>query len=185
MNKMHTLAKTLISIIAVYWLILMVFSAIQMLFMYMLPAYKSALEIAGVWNKLIFLPIFNIVLIAVIVRIICKRERIADKIVGIEEIQGPDSQVEWIPFAFRLISVIAGMYCFFRVVGYLPTVFNDFLVRQAYQGKVSPGSYMIYDKLLIVVMLLIAGTYLLCGAPHFVRWQIKKTIEMCTSEGEK
>jgi len=30
--------------------------------------------------------------------------------------------------------------------------------------------------------MLTASVYLLCGAPHFVRWQVKKTIEQCKEQ---
>jgi len=30
--------------------------------------------------------------------------------------------------------------------------------------------------------MLTIGIYLVCGAPHFVRWQVKKTLEQCKQQ---
>jgi len=32
------------------------------------------------------------------------------------------------------------------------------------------------------ILLLVVAIYLLCGAPHFVRWQVKKTLAICEKE---
>jgi hypothetical protein len=121
-----------------------------------------------------------LIIVLVVSQIIYRRNKIADKIVGIEETASPQSQVEWIGFSYRLISIIAGLYCFYRATNAASMMLlNSIMIMKSK----SPNSgtmldKQIYGNALILVILLAAGTYLLCGASHFVRWQVKKTKEM-------
>ena len=174
MNKMHTLAKMLITIVAVYWLTLM---AIQIVIYPLMIAQSSEkLEMLGMAAAYL---IVQLVIVVIILQIIYKRNKIADKIVGIEETASPQSQVEWIGFSYRLISLIAGLYCFYRAAGVVSTLLIKILIKTQMVrfGKMAADD-QIYSNGLILVILLAAGVYFLCGAPQFVRWQVKKTKEM-------
>jgi len=119
------------------------------------------------------LVLFMIFIILVIAGILKKRDKIALKIAGSEEIKNVDAQIKWIPFAYRLVSVIGGMYCFGKSVGYIPMIIQSFIYKR--QDTIN---YHQMNSIISLVILIIAGTYLICGAPHFVRWQTKKTIVM-------
>jgi len=175
MNKMHTLAKTLITIAAVYWLALI---AIQIV-IYPLIMVSSKSGMSGSWVGIFAFMIVQIVILLVVLQVLYRRNKIADKIVGIEETASPQSQVEWIGFSYRLISVIAGLYCFYRAAGIVSTLLIKILIKTQMVrfGKMAADDQM-YSNGLILVVLLAVGVYLLCGAPHFVLWQVKKTKEM-------
>ncbi|HBG78291.1 MAG TPA: hypothetical protein DDW84_05515 [Phycisphaerales bacterium] len=173
MNKMHTLAKTLITIAAVYWLVLL---AIQIV-IYPLAMLSYGYGGRGSWGGIFVFMIVQIVILLVVLQVIYKRNKIADKIVGIEETASPQSQVEWIGFSYRLISVIAGLYCFYRAAGVVGMLIFDFWRHKMANSGMAADS-QIYSHCVITVILLTGGVYLLCGAPHFVRWQVKKTKEM-------
>ncbi len=36
------------------------------------------------------------------------------------------------------------------------------------------------DRLLYPLFVLAIAAYLICGAPHFVKWQVKKTLQQCS-----
>ncbi|MGD0784575.1 MAG: hypothetical protein ABR969_02040 [Sedimentisphaerales bacterium] len=183
MNKMHTLAKTLITIIAVYWLILIGLGVVQMLFMLIFYYSKTPKDQTSM--LLGFIMFFIMILIVLVIsNTLRRRDKIAEKIVGVESPQNPVSQVEWIPFAFRLISVIAGMYCFYRVAVQIAAMASHFMANRSSYRQMESGWLIMLKEHLVVFILVAAGIYLLCGAPHFVRWQVRKTIEMCTNGGE-
>ncbi|MDD5135346.1 MAG: hypothetical protein PHP01_08050 [Phycisphaerae bacterium] len=179
MNKTRSLAKVLISITAIYWLILMCIQVIQIpiMLMYHKPSYDGS---AGVIGMLAVFVIIQLALILVILQVLWRRNKIAAKIVGDEEVACPQLQVEWIGFSFRLISVVAGMYCFYKIVVSLSMLINTILSYQISQGQVKLTAWGIHIYVPIILILLPAGIYLLCGAPHFVRWQTRKTLKMCT-----
>jgi hypothetical protein len=183
MNKMHTLAKTLISIIAVYWLISMALGVIQTLFMVISSYSKDHGNRSDIFLMCAML-LITILITSVIANILKKRDKIAEKMVGVEQVQNPVSQIEWIPFAFRLTSVIAGMYCFYRAVSSITTLTSHVTANWSSYRQMESGWLIMLKEYSFVFILVAVGIYLLCGAPHFVRWQVKKTIEMCTTSGE-
>jgi hypothetical protein len=173
MNKMQALAKTLLTIIGVYWLIMIGFNLLSILYVWgnILSRSSSGMELD---DMLVIIPSLLIIIFSIIVilYILKKRDKLALKIAGSPEIQNIDAEIKWIPFAYRLISVLTGMYCLYRACGSIPGI-----AAKLFYGSKYPIPYGNYSTL---ILSLIAGIYLLCGAPHFVRWQTKKTIEMCT-----
>jgi len=174
MNKMHTLAKTLITIAAVYWLVLL---AIQIV-IYPLAMLSYGYRGRGSLGEIFVFMIVQIVILLVVVQVLYKRNKIADKIVGVEETASPQSQVEWIGFSYRLISVIAGLYCFYRAAGVVGMLIMNIIIKSKMANSKMAADSQIYSHFVITAILLTGGVYLLCGAPHFVRWQVKKTKEM-------
>lgn len=176
MNKMQGLAKTLITILAGYWLIKIAINSIFPIFMIIQSFSKTGYEASSIFFILlyIFIMIFIMLVIAEILR---KRDKIAIKIAGIEEIENVDAQVKWVPFSYRLISIAAGMYFFVRAAEYMPRLLGNFISERGY--KAGFGNY---GTITSVFIFMILGTYLLCGAPHFVRWQARKTMESCVED---
>jgi len=171
---MHTLAKTLITIAAVYWLVLM---AVQIVIYPLMMMLSGGSKTRGSCGGVFAFMIVQMAILLVVLQVLYRRNKIADKIVGIEKTASPQSQIEWIGFSFRLISVIAGLYCFYRAASAVGMLIIDFWRNKMAGGRIAANE-PIYSKYLILAILLTAGIYLLCGAPHFVKWQVKKTIEM-------
>lgn len=166
MNKMQGLAKVLITILGAYWLITIIFSMFQSV-MAVITIHKYN---GGEIGFLLVILLEHVFIILIIATILKKRDKIALKIAGSEEFKDVDAQVKWIPFSFRLTSIIAGLYCLSRAATSIPSfLISGFL----------PETRMHNANVYVVLALLIAGIYLICGAPHFVKWQVKKTMEMC------
>jgi len=113
-----------------------------------------------------------------------KRRQLAEMIVGKDDLPDADSKMQWLPAAFRLVCIFAGLYCLHSTAWSVITYSR----RIYFVGRVSghPNISELFNPALILgwAVALVIGVYLLCGAPHFVRWHVKKTIEQCTSQQE-
>ncbi|MBN1788619.1 MAG: hypothetical protein JW806_09540 [Sedimentisphaerales bacterium] len=182
MNKMHTLAKVLITIIGMYWLITGGIYALQSWYIINSMRQMDKADVTVV--MMIVSLLVQIIILILIITILYKRGKIAEKIVGETENSPPGSQLDWIPFAYRLMSVIAGLSCFRHIMYYITQIASRLVFRMQ-----TDTQYIIQNSMLpsciSLLMLLAAGIYLICGAPHFVRWQVKKTLEMCADSEKK
>jgi hypothetical protein len=88
----------------------------------------------------------------------------------------PAAPTNWIYFAYRLACFIVGLLLCYK---FLIAVPSEVLRIPYYLSGAHESGFSILIKLFGVLLLLPAGIYLLCGAPHFVRWQVSKTLEMC------
>ncbi len=183
MNKMHTLTKIILSAIGIFFSIRLLSQLPYVILMFYL---EPSRQITG-------LSLFSLLLvtgaIAVLVYIfIYKRENLAQKIVGSERLPEPGSQIGWLPVAFRLICIAGGIYLLSNVLWHTTYIINMLAKFKAETYSVNGTTYtrfftnfapFSFGDLLPWTIMLICGIYLLCGAPHFVRWQVKKTLQQC------
>lgn len=173
MVKMHTLAKVLITVIDIYWLVKAFSWLIQSSTYIFANAPAGQVEISAIIAALAI----QLAIILLLIVILYQRDKIAEKIAAGKEKALPQSQPDWISFAYRLVSVIAGLYCFSMAVysiGRLAGSIRFRMYRPLYDTSMLEQSISLF-------VLLAVGIYLFCGAPHFVKWQARKTIEMCGS----
>jgi hypothetical protein len=180
---MHTLAKIILSAIGIFFTILLLPQlTIPIYLFYSNPTWETAgalffsvLLIAGTIAVLVYLFIY-------------KRESLSKKIVGSEQLPEPDSQIQWLPVALRLICVAGGIYFLNTVLWQTTRVISQLATFKSYTYTNYKVSYAYapfnYQSLLPWIIMLICGVYLLCGAPHFVRWQVKKTLQLCKQQPE-
>jgi hypothetical protein len=86
------------------------------------------------------------------------------------------AEIWWLPFAFRLASVCAGILYLSWAISALVSIIGSYI------QMMDPGFVfrpLPWHNVVGWVIQLGLGIYLLCGAPHFVRWQVKKTLEHC------
>ena len=127
MNKMHTLAKIILSSIGIFFTISQLPQlAIPIYLFYSNPTWETAgalffsvLLIAGAIAVLVYLFIY-------------KRESLAKKIVGSEQLPEPDSQIQWLPVALRLICVAGGIYFLNTVLWQTTRVISQFAAFKSY-----------------------------------------------------
>ena len=179
MNKMHSLAKIVLTGIALYLAFYLCTTVIMIPFALLSDARSdfSMLSIA------LFLFI-SLCLAASIYVLIYQRDKWAEKIVGTADLPDPDVQIQWLPVAFRLVAVVAGLFCLYRLVVNIIWVVVRLSMAKATSS--SPGYVQFFtaklfslEQILDWLILLVIGIYFLCGAPHFVRWQVKKTLKHC------
>jgi len=117
----------------------------------------------------------------VIYALVWKADFWSAKIAGHSERDG--AEIWWLPFAFRLASVCTGiLYLSWGISALVPIIVRH--IQMLHPGVMYMASP--WDSVVGWLIELGLGIYLVCGAPHFVRWQVKKTIEQCKRfEGEK
>lgn len=183
MNKTHTLAKIMLSGMGIFFAIRLIsYIATSISLALMRPSETSILTAT-------FSIVFQAICLAVLLYIfLYKREQLAKKIVGVNEVSEPDSQIQWLPVAFRLISIAAGLYCLNIILWQITHTLMSYAMLKA---RSVAGYKTIYtlpflniEKVLVWLIILTIGIYLVCGAPHFVRWQVKKTLEQCKQQLE-
>jgi len=86
------------------------------------------------------------------------------------------AEIWWLPFAFRLTSVCAGILYFPWAISALASIIGRYIQFMDPRFTFNP---LPWHNIVRWVIQLGLAIYLLCGAPHFVRWQVKKTIEHC------
>ena len=90
-----------------------------------------------------------------------------------------------VAFAFRLVAVVVGLLCLFWTAPLLVRIISELTANREHEfegyRQLFTGSrgYLTWGYVGSAAIRLAAGIYLVCGAPHFVRWQVKKTMEQC------
>lgn len=177
MNKMRTLAKIVFIGLGVY----IITGLLPALFMplYMLSgqlSFETFIQAIALWL------VYLLYLAAVIYFLIYKSEKWAGKIVTASDPQDDDNnnnQIQWLPAIFRLVAVAAGIFFIYRFATGISQMLSYFSVMRKANVD-NPQKFSLFLKTFLGwVTTLPIGIYLLYGAPHFVRWQVKKTLQQC------
>ncbi len=184
MNRMHALAKIMLCGIGIFFAIRFTSGMVTMTWMAIAKPSKLSILIPLFWTVII-----ASCLAVVLYVFLYKREELAKKIVGANELPEPESQIQWLPVAFRLVCIAAGMYCLHIVLWnmtYTLTKYFSFKLGAAQSGYkvLHTAKIVTIEEILIWLITLAVGIYLVCGAPRFVRWQVKKTLEQCKQQAE-
>lgn len=173
MNKMHSLARIVFAALGIYIMLSLipyVISSVSMLFTGGFELRSAAWFLANL--------LITAMLMALLYYFLVRNcDQLAQKVVGTVEQVDPSNQIHWLPVAFRLICFVAGVIVVYRFLIGISHPFRILaLLRQG-------GENRFFARILVDflgwLVLLPFGIYLLYGAPHFVRWQIRKTLELC------
>jgi len=177
---MHTLTKIVLSAIAIFFAIRLLSQLpTAILWFYSKPAWETAgslflslLLVTGAIAALLYLFVY-------------RRESLAKKIVGPEQLPEPDSQIQWLPVSLRLICIAGGIYFLSTVLWHTTRVINHLAAFKA-KNACTTYTYAPFSSRNILpwLIMLTIGIYLLCGAPHFVRWHVKKTLQQRKGQTE-
>jgi hypothetical protein len=109
-------------------------------------------------------------------------DRFAVKIAESEAVD--DSQISWLAAAFRIVCVTVGiLYLYWTIFGLIPAL--GWYI-QAKLGNETMSRYQhLWPEIVKFIVMLGLSIYLAYGAPHFVRWQVKKTIRQCNKTIEQ
>jgi hypothetical protein len=110
----------------------------------------------------------------VIYLLICRADTLSEKMTDV--CRSDQTIVWWLPFAFRLAMVCAGIFVLSRSISGISLTIASY--AQMISRSSSKASIP-WERVLGWIAQLALATYLLCGAPHFVRWQVRKTLEHC------
>jgi hypothetical protein len=176
MNKMHTLTKIILSAIGIYFTIRLLSQLpLAIFWFYSKPSWETV-------GSLLLSLLLTAGLIAVLLYLFFyKSENLAKKIVGSEQLPEPSSQIQWLPVALRLICIAGGFYFLITIIWQTTYVIGQLACLKTQENAHTICTYAPFNlqSLLPWIITLICGVYLLCGAPHFVRWQVKKILQQC------
>ncbi len=180
MNKLHSFARIALAAIGIFFAFRLIDNMIML---------GNTMIFAGVGGSklppgMVFATVVSLMFLGLCFAAICyvclyKREQLAERIVGTEEPAGPHSQVDWLYVAFRLVCITAGIYCLHSVAWRIVYTLRVYLAS-SYDSRV-----LSTELVLGWLVMLAAGIYLVCGAPDFVRWHVKKTLEQCQLQEEE
>jgi hypothetical protein len=185
---MHTLAKIILSAIGVFFSIRLLSQLPYAIFIfYSKPSWQTAA------SSLFALSLTAALIAALLYLFFYKNESLAKKIVGSEHLPEPNTQLQWLPVALRLICIAGGIYFMTNVLWQTTNIINQFarFKSQTYLNEsktyvqIYTGSaYFSFYNLLPWILMLTCGVYLLYGAPHFVRWHVKKILQQCKDKAQ-
>jgi hypothetical protein len=177
MNKMHTLAKIILAAIGFYFSIRLLPQLPLVISCFISkPSWETA------WTLSFSLPLIAGLIAALLYFFFFKSDSLAQKIVGSEQLPEPESQIQWLPVVLRLICIVGGLYFIFTIIWHLNYVMNQRALYKAWE-KADATSFPPFNYQSLIVMF-ICGVYLLYGAPHFVRWHVKKILQQCKDKTE-
>ena len=170
---MHSLAKIVLFVTALY---LGIYFCRHLMF-----AVSSIFLLKGkdtaMFTSIAILLIIFLAIVSAIYLLIIKREKFAQKIVGSDLATEPDTQIPWVPFAFRLTVICTGFIALYKFIIISATIVR--IVIMLRNRDVGLGQlYYSINQIAAWLILLPIAVYLLCGAPHFVKWHTKKTLEL-------
>ena len=176
---MHSLAKIMFAGLAIY---IAIHSCRNILYVVAMATQKPSLESLGIVS--LTLLITSVYLATVFYFLIYKRDKWADKLVGTSDLSATSARIDWLPVAYRLVSVAVGLLCVYRFFTHTVYAAGRYIAATStntvYQQQ---HKDLIIRELLGLMILIPIGIYFLFGAPHFVRWQVKKTLELCEEFG--
>ena len=170
MNKMHTFAQVVFVALGIYMIVLILPMFVTLISMLILSRLERNVVLIG----LVSLAVTLVCIYYIYRLLICKREKLAEMVVGSEEPPGPEVQVEWIAVVLRLIVIIAGLILMVMFLGELGSMLASFSAGEIF--NVSRSDEM-KRHIIGWILNLPLAIYFICGAPHFVRWQVRKTLE--------
>ncbi len=107
-----------------------------------------------------------------------KPQKVVRLITSPIEPQQPIAPGQWLPVAYRLVCMFTGLYCLYVFVFSLTRVLTLYVYYQNVDARSAPSPIR-PEEIVTTLILLGLGIYLLAGAPHFVRWHLKRTARFC------
>ena len=177
MTKMQTLAKTTLTVLGIY-AVLTLCNSYPGSFMY-------RREQPAIMPEILFLSAFTVLATLAVYFIIFNNTTFSKRIAGPGEIPEPRKQIDLLGKSLRIGLVFTGLMLLPRSIPTLtktPKMFlligsaiDDIVISKRYPRMLilsySEWFRNTYDFLKAMLAL-----YLICGAPHFIRWQLKHTL---------
>ncbi|MBW2597013.1 MAG: hypothetical protein JRC93_13815, partial [Deltaproteobacteria bacterium] len=130
--------------------------------------------------RFISVAIMTVCIGLVIYVLICKADSMSAKMTDVYE--SDQAKVWWLPFAFRLAMVCAGIIVLSWSISAIASTIASYAKMMSHgpsRESMPWQRFIQWQRIVGWVIQLILAIYLICGAPHFVRWQVSKTLEHC------
>ena len=179
---MQTIARIALATLALYIILQIIKSTISSLFFI-----GHAGEVPITVLVIGCLGVASLIALAIIIahQLLIKGDKWALRIISYSEENQPQISPHWLPATYHLVSVLAGiLFLYWTIPAFFALLSSFYLKIQPSYGpylSMSPKSYF-WPRFASFGIRLALTLYLLCGAPHFVRWQVKKTLEQCNNQ---
>jgi hypothetical protein len=177
-NELRMIAKIPLIGVGLYILMQTILNTMAALPWMLTSAHKESMNAMTI----ILLVTYIVLLLAVIYLLFRFADYFSAKIVTPEPVE--DMQISWLAFAFRLVCVTAGLlFIYWTIFGSIATII--FYISAKLSNQMTSISQHLWPEVVKCVIMLGMGIYLACGAPGFVRWQVRKTLKQCSKIEEQ
>lgn len=176
MDKTQSFARVIVGVMAIFF-------SVKVLVMMITPVgmMVSQSEVGPFW------PLVLVTLISVLVLVLLqyfgvfRPEKVVSLITSHVEQAPPVAPRQWLPAAYRLVCMFAGLHCLYGVLyrGISQVSLYYYYFRQAATSQTTRDRFIRPEEIATTLVLLAMGLYLLAGAPQFVRWHLKRTARFC------
>jgi hypothetical protein len=178
MNKMQTLAK-----IALVTLALFIILQIAKSVVYSLPLVCMSGE-ERTFSLISLIAIAVLIILAIVIgqQLLVKADMWASRIVMSSETNQSQGDANWLPTTYRILCIVAGVLFLYWTVPSFFVMLTAFLMKMTLEQTSElqmAVAASFWPRFVSFAIRLTMAAYLLCGAPHFVRWQVRKTLEQC------
>ena len=180
MNKMQTITRIVLAAIALYIILEVAKYILSGLLFF---GQGGGLPLVSLLMS--FVVIASMIILAVIIgrELIVRGEKWACRIVAHSQESEAEKKTNWQTTTYHIISISLGiLFVWWTVPAFFNLVSSFLLSLNAEYKNWYPHPKLLIQLISVIVRLIIAA-YLLFGAPHFVRWQVKKTLELCEEFG--
>jgi len=175
MAKMQIIAKALLTVLGIYALVTLLFSQ---------PWFFASLQ-QSVLPKILYFAAFAVLTAFIVFFTIFSNDSLARKIAGPGDQLTPAARALWLTASLRLALVFAGLMLLPDSITTMAKILKiPFLIRPAvskmFLFKSLPTVLNLppteWFRIICDLFKAILAVYLICGAPSFIRWQLKHSL---------
>lgn len=189
MNKMQSIARIALASLAIYIILDLAKSILSSFYLI-----GRADELPLILLFMSFAVIGSMIILVLIIawQLIGHGEKWACKIVAHAQDYEAEENTNWLPTTYRIIAVGLGILFIWWTIPSVLQLVSSVLLRLNAKSVMSNSNVeykqlyttpRLLTQLISFIVQLIITIYLLFGAPHFVRWQVKKTLDLCEEFG--
>jgi hypothetical protein len=179
MDRMQSFARVLVGAIAIYF-------SVNVLVMMIAPVgmMLNRPNVESVGLMALSLLIFAACLVLLQYFGVFRPQKVVNLITSQVEPPQAIEENQWLPAAYRLVCMFTGLYCVYGFVLRVTRVLTLYVLYQNIAARSAPSPIR-PEEIVTTLILLGLGLYLLAGAPHFVRWHLRKTARFCAENAVK
>lgn len=178
MNKIQPIARVALATLALFIILDIIKSILHFLPHLIELIEHTSVPITFLIITSVSIGIFIILGIVIFQQLLIKGDKWASKIVNYCEENQSQANSPWLGTTYRLVFIIAGILFIYWTIPCFLNLVRSLLLRSEPEWN-RPLHVIFVPRLVSFVLRLALTVYLLSGASHFVRWQVKKTLEQC------
>lgn len=181
---MQIVAKTTLTVLGIY--------AVVSMYRFYPGRYRYSIQESSIFHEILFLSAYTVIVAFIAYFMILKNDSLSRKLAGPgQQLDGP-TQAVWVTKSLYTGLVLAGLILlpnsihgiikFLKIPFVIRPIINEIIDFKKFP-EVFTLSYRQWYKNIYELLTAILGVYLVLGAPHFIRWQIKQSLAATNPEG--